>query len=216
MKMFKKLASTSYYFVVHIRYPLVIGSLGYWKMSKFIAERCPNVKHTSHPLWDMTLHGCKVRIVIFHNKLNMPQLTKDQRVWICVEYARVNNAEEVRRRWLGHLQNDRVPTRATIKRTFDKFATEGTCLNLNKGRSGRMRTGRTLENIDLVLQSLEENGQRSSRKNGLGLSRYTFNRIVGRHWYVGRHYNKATQRNGLHFAIDLLTQLRGILVFLIN
>ena len=53
-------------------------------------------------------------------KLNMPPLTKDQRVWICVEYARVNNAEEVRRRWLGHWPNDRVPTTATIKRTFDR------------------------------------------------------------------------------------------------
>ena len=96
------------------------------------------------------LNECKRRILIFHTKLNMPQLTKDQRVCICVEYARVNNAEEVRTRWLGHWPSDRVPTRATIKRTFDKFVTEGTCLNLNKGRSGRMRTGRTLENIDLI------------------------------------------------------------------
>ena len=96
------------------------------------------------------LSECKRRILIFHTKLNMPQLTKNQRVCICVEYAKVNNAEEVRRRWLGHWPDDRVPTRATIKRTFDKFVTEGTCLNLNKGRSGRMRTGRPLENIDLT------------------------------------------------------------------
>ncbi|CAB4042592.1 Hypothetical predicted protein, partial [Paramuricea clavata] len=51
---------------------------------------------------------------------------------------------------------------AAIKRTSDKFLTEGTCLDLNKGRSGRMRTGRTMENSDLVRQSLEENGQRST------------------------------------------------------
>ena len=66
----------------------------------------------------------------------MSQLTKDQRVWICIEYARVNNTEEVRRRWLGRWPNDRTPSRAAIKRTYDKFLTEGTCLNLNKGRSG--------------------------------------------------------------------------------
>ena len=29
----------------------------------------------------------------------MPRLTKDQRVWVCLEYARVNNAFEVKRRW---------------------------------------------------------------------------------------------------------------------
>ena len=71
-------------------------------------------------------------ILICHTKVNMPRLTKDKRVWICVEYARVNNAEEVRRRLLGHWPNDRVPNRATIKRTFDKFVTESTCLNLKK------------------------------------------------------------------------------------
>ena len=46
-----------------------------------------------------------------------------------------------------------------LKRTYDKFLTEGTCLNLNKGRSGRIRTGRTMENVELVRRSLEENGQ---------------------------------------------------------
>lgn len=123
--------------------------------------------------------ACKrIRISLFYTKLNMPQLTKDQRVWVCIEYARVNNAEEVRRRWLGRWPGDRAPTRAAIKRTYDKFLTEGTCLNLNKGRSGRTRTGRTMENIALVRQSLLENGQRSTRRNGLGLSRCTFNRIV--------------------------------------
>ena len=34
--------------------------------------------------------------------INMPRLTTQQRVWICVEYARVNNAEEVLRRWRNH------------------------------------------------------------------------------------------------------------------
>ena len=83
----------------------------------------------------------------------------------------VNNFEEVRRRWVGRWLNDRAPTRAAIKRTFDKFLREGTCFNLNKGRSGRMRTGKTMEGIELVRQSLEENGQSSSRRNGLGFSR---------------------------------------------
>ena len=108
----------------------------------------------------------------------MPRLTKDQRVWVSLEYGRVNNAQEVRRRWAGRWGNVPAPTVRTVLRTFQKFVREGTCLNLNQGRSGRQRTARTAANIELVRQSLLENGQRSSRRNGLGLSRRTFQRIV--------------------------------------
>ena len=31
--------------------------------------------------------------------VNMPRLTIQQRVWVCSEYARVNNVQEVIRRW---------------------------------------------------------------------------------------------------------------------
>ena len=41
-------------------------------------------------------------------------------------------------------------------------------------RSGRRRTTRTEENIELVRRSLIQNGKRSSRRNGLGLSRRIF------------------------------------------
>jgi hypothetical protein len=72
-----------------------------------------------------------------------------------------------------------VPSKVTIKATFEKFRVrEGTCHNLNKGRSGRLRTLRTQENIDVVRQSLLEDVIRSARRNGLGLSRSSFNRIV--------------------------------------
>ena len=37
-----------------------------------------------------------------NNCINMPHLTIEQRLWICVEYARVNNAKEVLRRWRNH------------------------------------------------------------------------------------------------------------------
>ena len=36
----------------------------------------------------------------------MPQLTKDQRVWICIEFARTNNAHEVARRWVNRIQGN--------------------------------------------------------------------------------------------------------------
>ena len=90
----------------------------------------------------------------------------------------VNNAEEVIRRWPIHWANVPSPSKHTMIKTFRKFVREGTCHNLNKGRSGRTRTARTAENIELVRQSLTENRQRSSRRNGLGLSLRTFQRIV--------------------------------------
>lgn len=110
--------------------------------------------------------------------IKMPRLMKDQRVSICLEYARVNNACEVLRRWAERWGNLPAPTKRTVMKTYRKFVHEGTCLNINKGRSGRRRTARTAENIELVRQSLTENGQRSGRRNGLGLSRTTFERIV--------------------------------------
>ena len=54
---------------------------------------------------------------------------------------------------------------------------EATWHNLNEGRSGRRRTARTPENIELVRESLMQHGNRSSRRNGLGLSRSSFHRI---------------------------------------
>ena len=108
----------------------------------------------------------------------MPQLTKDQRVWICIEYARTNNVREVIRRWPVRWHGVPVPSKVIIKATFEKFVREGTCHILNKGRSGRLRTVRTQENINVVRQSLFEDGIRSARRNGLGLSRSSFNRIV--------------------------------------
>ena len=110
--------------------------------------------------------------------IKMPRLTNDQRVWLCLEYARVNNACEVQRRWAERWGNLPAPTKRTVMKTYRKFVHEGTCHNLNKGRSGRRRTARTAENIELVRQSLTENGQRSGRRNGLALSRTTFQRIV--------------------------------------
>ena len=69
----------------------------------------------------------------------------------------------------------------TITKTYQKFLQEATCHDLNKGRSGRRRTARTPENIELVRESLTQHGNRSSRRNGLSLSRSSFHRIGNLH-----------------------------------
>ena len=108
----------------------------------------------------------------------MPRLSKDQRVWECLEHARIQNAAEVRRRWPGRWGNIPAPTKQTISTTYRNFLREATCHDLNKGRSGRPRTAWTSENIELVRESLTQHSNRSSRRNGLELSRSSFHRIA--------------------------------------
>jgi hypothetical protein len=101
-------------------------------------------------------------LIVFHSEflLNMPRLSKDQRVWVCLEHARFQNAEEVRRRWPpGRWGNIPAPTKRTISTTYRKFLREATFHDLNKGRSGRPRTARTPENIELVRESLSQHGK---------------------------------------------------------
>ena len=108
----------------------------------------------------------------------MPRMTIPQRIWVCIEFARVGNAHEVMRRWRNRWHNIRPPTVRTILKTFEKFGNEGTCHNLNKLRCGRPRTARSPQNIARVRNALQRDGKRSSRRNGLNLSPRSFLRIV--------------------------------------
>jgi len=62
----------------------------------------------------------------------MVQLTKEQRVWICLEFARVNNAAEVQRRWPIHFPGRAPPSLTAIRKNVKKLNEESTCHNLNK------------------------------------------------------------------------------------
>ena len=110
--------------------------------------------------------------------LDIQRLTKEQRVWVFLERARLDNAAEVKRRWPGRWGNIPAPTERTISTTYRKFLREATCHDLNKGRSGRPRTARTPDNIERVRESLSQHGIRSSRRNGLGLNRSSLHRIA--------------------------------------
>ena len=100
----------------------------------------------------------------------MGQLTNDQHVWICLEFARVGNAAEVQRRWPKHFPQRPLTSLPAIRKNAKKLNEEATCHNLNKGRSGRRRTAVTQQNVNMVRNSLQNDGKRSSRRNGLGLS----------------------------------------------
>ena len=60
-----------------------------------------------------------------------------------------------------------------------------TTLNLNKGNSGRSRTGRSEDNIEAVRRHLAEHPTgTSARRNGIGLPPATFNRITRLHLHM--------------------------------
>ena len=92
--------------------------------------------------------------------------------------SKIQNAVEVKRQWPGRWGSVPSPTKRTITKTYQTFLQEATCPDLNKGRSGRRRTARTPENIELVRESLTQHGNRSSRRNGLGSSRSSLHRIA--------------------------------------
>ena len=68
--------------------------------------------------------------------------------------------------------------------------TKGSYLNPNKDRLGRRRTERTQENII-------ENPRISARKNGLNISKSTFNRITKRdlEWHPYKMHVRKERKN---------------------
>ena len=46
--------------------------------------------------------------------LKMPRLSNDQRTWVCLEMACVQNATEVIRRWPARCPNIPLPTRKIV------------------------------------------------------------------------------------------------------
>ena len=81
------------------------------------------------------------------------------------------------RAYQEHFQGRSV-SRVIVRRTIAKFCSHATILNRNKGNSGRLITKRTLENIQLVHQQIEEHECFSTRRNELDVSRSTLQRII--------------------------------------
>ena len=110
------------------------------------------------------------------------QFTPQQRAFLVTEYHRHRNIGTALQRFQEEFPDVRYPSRKTVTRNVQKFSLHGTSHNLNKGRSGRRRSARTEENVQAVQNLLngdQPNGEIiSARRNGLGLSSATFNRIT--------------------------------------
>ncbi|KAF2365785.1 Protein of unknown function DUF4817 [Trinorchestia longiramus] len=105
------------------------------------------------------------------------QLTKEQRTFI-VKYFQEKSFQQVIQSFQENFPERQSPTKMTIRRNVTRYRTERTSLNLNEGRSGRKRTGRSEENVRIVQGELTENPQISARKSGLDVTKSTFNRII--------------------------------------
>ncbi|KAF2364965.1 Protein of unknown function DUF4817 [Trinorchestia longiramus] len=106
------------------------------------------------------------------------QITKEQRTFIVETYFQAKSFQQVIQSFQEHIPERQSPTEMTVWRNVTAYRTEGTSLNLNKGRSGRKRTGRSEENVRIVQEALTENLQISARKSGLDVTKSTFNRII--------------------------------------
>jgi hypothetical protein len=107
----------------------------------------------------------------------MAQLTAAQRVFVVKKYHETGSYRAVQEQFRLAFPGRNPPAKRTIQQNVRKYNLEGTSLNLNKGRSGRRRTERTDQNIQTV-QGLLGQQQITCRRNTLGLSKSTFNRIV--------------------------------------
>ena len=106
------------------------------------------------------------------------QLTREQRVFIVLNYQETKNYEIVRRNFEQIFPERISPTKKTVRRTVQKFNEHGTTLNRNKGNSGRKRIARTQENVEMVQNVIDENPRSTIRRNESGLSATTFHRIL--------------------------------------
>ncbi|KAF2368238.1 Protein of unknown function DUF4817 [Trinorchestia longiramus] len=106
------------------------------------------------------------------------QLTREQRIFIVLEYETTKNCEQVRRAFNETFPERNSPDKKTVYRTVRKFNEHGSINNRYKGNSGRKIIQRTENNIVIVQRAITENPTTSVRLNETNLSKSTFHRIL--------------------------------------
>ena len=108
----------------------------------------------------------------------MVQFTIEQRAFVVQKYHETKSYVATQNAFRIRFPDREPPTKRTIWKNVKKYGEHGTSLNRNTGRSGRPRTGRSQENIELVREAVERNPRISSRRNGTGIPHSTFNNIT--------------------------------------
>ena len=109
----------------------------------------------------------------------MPErFTVEQRTFLVTRYLETKNTEQVVTEFARRFPQRVPPNKATIHKVVRKFQQIGTVQDQYKGNSGRRRTARTPANINAVQNALQNNERMSCRRNQLGISSATVNRII--------------------------------------
>lgn len=108
----------------------------------------------------------------------MVQFSTEHRVFMVRKYFESKSFVAVIEAFRNHFPDKDPPSKSTIFRNVDKYSRDGTSLNLNKQRSGRPRTVRTQENIEVVRQTLAENPTLSTRRNPFNITQSSVTRII--------------------------------------
>ncbi|KAF2357130.1 Protein of unknown function DUF4817 [Trinorchestia longiramus] len=93
------------------------------------------------------------------------QMTKEQRIFIVLEYETTKNCEQVRRAFNETFPERNLPDKKTVYRTVRKFNEQGSISNRYKGNSGRKIIQRTENNIAIVQPAITENPTISVGRN---------------------------------------------------
>ncbi|KAF2344937.1 Protein of unknown function DUF4817 [Trinorchestia longiramus] len=106
------------------------------------------------------------------------QLTNEQRVFVVTTWISTRSIKRVQALFAQHFTGRRLPCKDTIWKNTNKYQQEGTSRNLNKGCSGRKRTARSEEHVKNVQNLLLQTLRVLVERNGLPLTKSSFNRIV--------------------------------------
>ncbi|CAK1579832.1 unnamed protein product [Parnassius mnemosyne] len=147
----------------------------------------------------------------------MERFTGADRAFCVREFYRNNDSATIARRKFREYQNLRnfkdIPSVQTIKNWIIKFEESGS--TLDKQRSGRPRTSRTEENIDVVKHSIRENPTQSTRKrsSALNLPRTSLQRILKKDLHLHPYKIQLVQElkdtdtiHRLNFANEMLNR----------
>ena len=109
----------------------------------------------------------------------MPQFTTEERIFVVHAFHESHrNYNLVIQQFRERFPQTRPLNREAIRQIVTKFQTYGVILNRNAHNSGRLRSGRSAENIELVQRMVENNPRVSCLQNASGLPRSTFWRIL--------------------------------------
>ena len=104
---------------------------------------------------------------LLHQQVQAYQFTLDQRLWIALEKEKGTNTSLIKAQFSIKWPGKAPPaSKNTIYRIWKKLKNTHTVQNLNKGRSGRKRSGRSEENLKRGIKLVQCQGEAFEGRRG--------------------------------------------------